>query len=62
MSKITIELLSEYETGLLGVPTRTALLSWKVRGAAAGQKQLSAQLEAASDEGFARALATSTEG
>lgn len=60
MSKITIELLSEYETGLLGVLTRTALLSWKVRGAAAGQKQLSAQLEAASDEGFARSLATST--
>lgn len=58
MSNLRIELVSEYEEGLLGVPGRTPLLSWKVRGAEAGEAQLSAELEAASTEDFADSLET----
>ncbi len=56
MSNLRIELVSEYEEGLLGVPGSTPLLSWKVTGADAGETQLSAELEAASSEDFAESL------
>ena len=58
MSNLRIELASEYEEGLLGVPGRTPLLSWKVTGAETGEAQLSAELEAASTEDFADSLDT----
>ena len=58
MSNLRIELVSEYEEGLLGVPGRTPLLSWKVTGAETGEAQLSAELEAASTEDFADSLDT----
>ncbi|MEY4018729.1 MAG: hypothetical protein RLZZ590_29 [Actinomycetota bacterium] len=60
MSILRIELVSEYEEALLGVPGRTPLLSWKVTGADAGETQLSAELEAASTEDFVDSLETIT--
>jgi alpha-L-rhamnosidase len=57
---LEIELFSEYQTALLGVPGRTPLLSWRVTGANRNEVQSAAELQASSSADFSELLDVTT--
>jgi alpha-L-rhamnosidase len=58
--RLAVELFSEYQPGLLGVPGRTPLLSWRVVGANRDEVQLAAELQVSTFADFSEILGTST--
>jgi alpha-L-rhamnosidase len=57
----SVALSSEYPADLIGLPGRAPLLSWKVEAFSADSKQVSAQIQAASDALFTKLLAEKTQ-